>query len=150
MVLLDCAHSPVGVQLVLPDHTAMGLPLLFSSTANLLCPIWAELLNIRFWKRLPISAESVARAALLVTSQTVALFGFAPAAVFFGAAFFDLDAFFALFFFAGSFLVFLPAFFAGAERFTMDFAAAAMLSGAPALSLPLSLPAVDRISFSRA
>src|SRR3954447_15431681 len=103
MVLLDCAQSPVGVQLVLPDHTTIGLPLLFSSTANLLCPIWAELLNIRFWKRVPISAESLARAGFLVTSQIVTFFGLLPAVVFFAAVAVVPAACFALF---------LPAFLA--------------------------------------
>ena len=48
IVLLDWAQRPVLVQLVLPDHTTIGFPVLSSRTANLLCPIWAELLNIRF------------------------------------------------------------------------------------------------------
>src|SRR4051794_8532735 len=96
-------------------------------------------------------------------SQIVAFLGLAgaPAAfvtafltafftAFLGGAFFALDVFFAVFFFAVPTLptFFLLAFFTSADRLTIDFAAAAMLSGASALTL--LLPAVDRISFNRA
>src|SRR5215510_14763487 len=100
IVLLDWAHRPVLVQLVEPDQTTIGLPLLSSRTANLLCPIWAELLNIRFCSRLPISFESLARTGALVVSQMVTFLGLAapPLVVFFTAfltAFFAGPAFFA-------------------------------------------------------
>src|SRR3954447_25938369 len=93
----DCAQSPVGVQLVLPVHTAIGVPPLLTSTANFLWPICAELLNMRFCSRSPISAESLFRASALVVSQTVEvrdafrMADFFPAALlaaaFFAAAF---------------------------------------------------------------
>src|SRR5215813_125960 len=103
IVLLDWAHRPVLVQLVEPDQTTIGVPLLSSSTANLLWPMWAELLNIRFCSRLPISFDSLARAGALVMSQMVTFLGLAsPPFVVFFAAFFT---------------VFLTAFFAGPAFF---------------------------------
>jgi hypothetical protein len=96
-VLFDCAQSPVGVQLVLPVHTAIWRAAAVVQHANLLWPICAELLNMRFCSRSPISAESLFRASALVVSQTVEvrdafrMADFFPAALlaaaFFAAAF---------------------------------------------------------------
>ena len=69
MVLFVCAHKPVGVQFVLPVHTVVGLPCLSRSTANLLCPMWSLLLNIRFCSRGPMSFCSFARTGWFVTSH---------------------------------------------------------------------------------
>src|SRR5206468_5754288 len=87
IVLLDWAHKPVGVQFVLPDHATIGLPRRSTRTANLLWPIWAELLNMRFCSRSPISCDSRCRAPAFVVSQTICFWGLSPVGLDFAADF---------------------------------------------------------------
>src|SRR5690242_10001436 len=159
-VLFDCAHRPVCVQLVLPLQTSIGLPFLSRRTANLLCPMCAELLNIRFCNRLPISAASFSRASWLVVSQMISFLGLPVAPL---AAFADFLATFLAAFLVAAFLVFFATFLAASailDRLTMDFAAAAIalaffaflafFAGAPFLgAFAGPLPAVERIRLSR-
>jgi hypothetical protein len=99
IVLLDWRTRPVLVQLVLPDQTTIGLPFLSSRTANLLMSDMGRVIEHPVLKPATHQAESLARAAAFVTSQTVTFFGLAALlfVVFFAflAAFFAAPSFFA-------------------------------------------------------
>jgi hypothetical protein len=62
VALLDWAHGPLAVHLVLPVTTAYAVTSL-TSTANLLCPMHADVLNMRSikWPRCLVPWAAVCR-----------------------------------------------------------------------------------------